>query len=1369
MKQFCIWFFSLLAPIVSMAQTQEYVDLGLTSKTLWATTNIGASSPEEFGDYFSWGEITTKSTYSWSNYTYSSGTSSTVQDIGSVISGTSYDVARAKWGSDWQMPTIEQVEELIDECDLYIHTSNGVKGILFTGPNGNSIFLPCPGYKYDSSTSSVNQLTYYWSGTKDTSGGVDYKASTMFIRISSNSVVESATAQRRTGLPVRPVRAAGGNISEETTSTPEAVDLGLSVKWATYNVGASSPEKTGSYYAWGETSTKTSFTWANYQYASGSASTVKDIGDDISATSYDVATKEWGSDWRMPSKAELAELYEKCTFTATTVSGVSGYTVTGPSGKSIFLPLCGCSYDGKNYGNGSYAYYSSGDISASSNQKIYSLYIKSATKPTTSEVQRRTGIVIRPVKGAKEEIEDPVTPTTSKMELVDLGLSVKWANMNVDASNVTEAGGFYAWGETAVKSTYKWTNYTYCTGTAASSVNIGTNISQNSTYDVAFLRDNSMCLPTMEQWNELINKCTWKEETNNGVKGYRVTATNGNSIFLPYAGCSYDGKDYGVGTYSYYWSSNNLSSDVSKAQAVYLKTSNSITTANLNRRTGVAVRPVEAVDEPIVTPSHSWDIEAVDLGLSVSWCNANIGGNKIENEEYSVDFFAWGETATKNTYTWANYAHSNGSASSVKDIGSNISNTSYDAASATSWGQTGSWRMPTINEMNELLTKCTFTEGVDHGVSGYYVTGPNGNSIFLPFVGCSYDGKKYGQESYTYLWTSGIDPTDSQKARVLYIKSNTSPTMTSCRRRTGIAIRPVMDKATPVSQIAPYVIASGTTLTFYYDDKASSRTGTKYDLNTGTHFPEWYLDGTSEKITTVVFDTSFYEARPTTCYAWFLMMSKLTNITGISYLNTSEVTDMEGMFAYCASLTSLDVSHFDTSNVTNMNTMFALCYKLSNLDVSEFNTVNVTDMGCMFLSCSTLRSLDLSSFETSKVKNMGSMFQDCTNLTTLDISSFDTSNVTFISTMFMDCTSLRILDLSSFTFNSNISSLRMLSNCSALTQLSIPSSANYLDDNACTKIGTSTKPCLLIYPNNFTPTTTTSSTNYYVWKNGYFYDNHEDDQSGDDNQGDDNQGGNDSQGGSTTDTNADFVDLGLPSGKLWASHNVGASSPEIAGNYYAWGEIATKSSYTWNNYVWDIDTSDSDATLIGTDEIGGIPTIDPSCGETVVYNNTTYLSRMPSYDDILELFKNCTRNEEKLNGVTGYRITGTNGNSIFLPLVGCYYDSYTPSKGASSGSYYWTSTLSASDDNRAWALSLKGAGAASLSQNQRRTGQPIRAIYYPNGSVQPKLGPAVTDGIHHVQKSYIDDESIHTLQGIKVEGTLRPGIYIQRGRKFIVR
>lgn len=128
--------------------------------------------------------------------------------------------------------------------------------------------------------------------------------------------------------------------SDPTLTPGDYVDLGLSVKWASCNLGASTPAGKGGYYAWGETSTKTKYTEENYAYyKEGSGYT--DIGKNISGTQYDAATVNLGKDWRMPTQDEVQELCDKCTFTYGEVDGVKGYYATGKNGNSIFLPRYG--------------------------------------------------------------------------------------------------------------------------------------------------------------------------------------------------------------------------------------------------------------------------------------------------------------------------------------------------------------------------------------------------------------------------------------------------------------------------------------------------------------------------------------------------------------------------------------------------------------------------------------------------------------------------------------------------------------------------------------------------------------------------------------------------------------------------------------------------------------------------------------------------------------------------------------------------------------------------------------------------------------------------------------------------------------------
>ena len=232
------------------------------------------------------------------------------------------------------------------------------------------------------------------------------------------------------------------------------------------------------------------------------------------------------------------------------------------------------------------------------------------------------------------------------------------------------------------------------------------------------------------------------------------------------------------------------------------------------------------------------------------------------------------------------------------------------------------------------------------------------------------------------------------------------------------------------------------TLTFKHDTKKPAGA---FALNEGENLPGWYkFDDNNHShnaniIKKVIFDTSFANARPTSCYNWFYGCTDLTTIEGIEYLNTENVTNMSWMFSECSALTTLDVSNFDTKNVMEMSYMFGSCTKLKTLDVSSFNTQNVTDMNWMFSYCSVLTTLDLSNFDTKNVTDMNGMFSNCSALTTLDLSSFKTQNVTDMSRMFKDCSALTTLDVSNFDTQNVTDMSRMFNDCSALTTLDLSS------------------------------------------------------------------------------------------------------------------------------------------------------------------------------------------------------------------------------------------------------------------------------------------------------------------------------------------
>ena len=227
------------------------------------------------------------------------------------------------------------------------------------------------------------------------------------------------------------------------------------------------------------------------------------------------------------------------------------------------------------------------------------------------------------------------------------------------------------------------------------------------------------------------------------------------------------------------------------------------------------------------------------------------------------------------------------------------------------------------------------------------------------------------------------------------------------------------------------------TLTFR---RGLSKPAGAYDLNEGNNTPEWrkeddefLVPGVKINIKKVVFDASFANARPTSCYKWFDRCYNLTEIEGIENLNTEKVTNMGSMFLGCYVLNPLDVSNFNTQNVEDMSDMFVSCMKLKSLNVSNFDTQKVKDMSSMFYNCNSLTSLDVSNFNTQKVDNMRGMFSNCKSLITLDLSEFDTQNVTNMSRMFWKSSALTTIYVSDKFVTTKVSSgSEMFKDCTLL-------------------------------------------------------------------------------------------------------------------------------------------------------------------------------------------------------------------------------------------------------------------------------------------------------------------------------------------------
>lgn len=315
---------------------------------------------------------------------------------------------------------------------------------------------------------------------------------------------------------------------EEVIATPEYVDLGLSVKWATFNVGANKPEEYGDYFAWGETEPKSTYDWSTYKWCNGSLTTMTKY---CTSSSYgtvdnkktlelsdDAAYANWGGSWRMPTKAEQDELREKCTWTWTTQNGVNGYKVTGTNGNSIFLPAAGYRY------NSSLSYAGSNGRYWSSSLYTDGPYNACLLGFSSSDVgwyhgNRYYGRSVRPVYGQQKEdtnnetyfsVSETKKVTFSKGNLQYHPANNKWRFAENQTDHIGDANS-------NCSSTYNgWLDLF---GWSTSATNFGVSIStNNSDYSGSFVdwgtnqigndAPNTWRTLTDEEWRYLLNTRT---------------------------------------------------------------------------------------------------------------------------------------------------------------------------------------------------------------------------------------------------------------------------------------------------------------------------------------------------------------------------------------------------------------------------------------------------------------------------------------------------------------------------------------------------------------------------------------------------------------------------------------------------------------------------------------------------------------------------------------------------------------------------------------------------------------------------------------------------------------------------------------------
>ena len=337
----------------------EYVDLGLPSGNLWAKCNLGASSPEAYGDYYAWGEVEPKQEYTYPNHKwYKEGTPSLGftkynNEDGKLTLEDEDDAVIQKLGNGWRTPTLADFRELTNQKLTTIKktTLNGVAGYQITSKrNKKSIFIPCAGFKQDKpqtrEISSSEEVAICMTNLRRIDDEVFNAWSFAF----QQDRIGRYGKRRPDGISIRPVKGPGVPVPNN------CVDLGLDsgLLWAKCNMGTTKPTEPGDYYAWGETSTKKKYYSTNYKYYKAKYSievlkyNEKD-GKEVLELEDDAARANIGVGYRIPTQKDWEELLEDCKWEAVTTTlsetidpsqkkVIARWKVTGPNGNSIVLP-----------------------------------------------------------------------------------------------------------------------------------------------------------------------------------------------------------------------------------------------------------------------------------------------------------------------------------------------------------------------------------------------------------------------------------------------------------------------------------------------------------------------------------------------------------------------------------------------------------------------------------------------------------------------------------------------------------------------------------------------------------------------------------------------------------------------------------------------------------------------------------------------------------------------------------------------------------------------------------------------------------------------------------------------------------------------
>jgi uncharacterized protein YjdB len=1330
----------------------SFVDLGLSVD--WASSNLGASSPEMIGYYFAWGESRSKTEFSLSTYKYWTNERLTKYngDDGLKVLDLEDDVVYSRYGSNHRMPTKGEWEELWNNCNSEQVVINGRRGLLLTSKkNQNKIFLPFSGF-IDARQLRDGMRPRYWSST--ISNGDDLGKARNLNESCYNSRYSYYGDERRLGMPVRAIKAK----YEETVTSGEMVDMGLSVRWASKNMGASSPEETGYYLAWGETSPKNTYTWDNYKHSqhpdgNGMKKYNGDDGLRLLDWNDDVVHAQKGGSWRMPSKGEWEELQNNCDWTETTLNGIRGFRIVSrKNGNSIFLPISGL-MDGDQLRDGMRPrYWSSSHTNGDDLGKARGLN-ESCYNSRYSYYgdERRLGM---PVRAVYDYAAEQVALTAGTF--VDMGLSVDWASSNMGASSPEMIGNYYAWGELRAKTNYSWSEYKWWTSEKITKYNgdDGLKILDRED-DVVYTKYKSNHrIPTKREWEELWNNCTSSLMIINGHQGYLLTSNiNQNKIFLPVSGLM-DDAQLRDGMRPRYWSSTHTNGDdLGKARNFNESCYNSrYSYYGDERRLGMPIRGIKAKYEKPVTEGN-----LIDLGLSVKWASTNIGASLPED---SGNYYAWGENSKKDSYTWNNYTHSehpegDGMTKYNGNDGRRVLDWNDDVVHTE---KGGNWRMPSKSEWDELRNNCDWTETTLNGIRGFrIVSRVNDNSIFLPIAGIL-DGQQLRDGMRPRYWSSThTNGDDLGKARNFNESCyNSRYSYYGDERRLGMPVRGVFDDSVDRVLSTGDIIDMGLSVNW-----ASSNIGTKNPENTGLYFGwgevnshsvfSWENYAFNENGSSPIMskyngqdqlriledndDAAYHYSsgylRMPTIGEWQELMQNTTQVVKIKnghigYLLTSKVNG-NTLFLPFGGLKDVSQlrdgmrprywasTHTNGDDLNKARNLNESCYNSRYSYYGDERRLGMPVRGVTEGSGAAgvavtgvsidKTALELSIGGTAQLNAIVSP-DDATNP-----SVTWSSNQESVATVSTDGLVTGVAE-GTATITVTTVAGNFTASCNVtVTDTGIHVTGVTLDKSTMSlSVGCGGRLVPMVSPadaandavtwQSSNPNTVRISAGGRVFATGP---------------------GSSTITVTTVDGNYsascevsvnndrpfEAKDLGLS--VRWATFNVGATSEAEYGEYFAWAETEPKDTYSWSNYKWGDAFSGSLTKYASsyTDKL------DNEDDVAQVYWGNGW--RMPSMSEQQELIDECDWVWTRVGLVYGYRVTsrkpGYTDQSIFLPAAG--YMEGAEIQEPMMGGQYWASTIFFGQTAHAYLIDFSSSGKLS-TMNNRSIGMTVRPVIAQN-------------------------------------------------------